>query len=141
MIGLDTNVLVRYIVQDDPVQATAATRLVESQCTADDPGLVSLVVLCELAWVLTRGYRVGRQALAEVLRSVLSVEELQTDEPEVAWRALRLFEAGSADFADYLIGAGNRERGATVTFSFDRRAADCELFEIVPATETASRHP
>lgn len=131
MIGLDTNVLVRYIVQDDPAQAAAAAKLIESRCTADDPGLVSSVVLCELAWVLGRGYRVDRRALAEVIRSILSAEELQTDEPEAAWRALRLFESGSADYADYLIGASNREHGAGVTFTFDPRAAECELFETV----------
>ena len=54
MIGLDTNVLVRYIVRDDDEQAEAATRLIESKCTADNPGLVSSIVMCELAWVLTR---------------------------------------------------------------------------------------
>ena len=65
MIGLDTNVLARYIMQDDPAQSEAASELIESRCSADEPGLVSSVVLCELVWVLGRGYRVGRPALAK----------------------------------------------------------------------------
>jgi predicted nucleic-acid-binding protein len=131
VIGLDTNILVRYIVQDDPGQATVATALIESRCSADEPGLVSSVVLCELVWVLGRGYRFARRAVAGVLRTILVAEELQVDEPELAWRALRLYETGPGDFADYLIGAGNRERGANVTCTFDRSTADCDLFELV----------
>jgi predicted nucleic-acid-binding protein len=132
VIGLDTNVLARYIMQDDAAQAAAATRLIESRCSADDPGMVSSVVLCELAWILERGYRVDRTALVRVFRAMLSAEELQVDEPEIAWRALRLFETGSADYADYLIGAVHAEHGASVTFTFDQAAAECDLLEQVP---------
>lgn len=139
MIGLDTNVLARYIMQDDPAQSEAASELIESRCSADEPGLVSSVVLCELVWVLGRGYRVGRPALASVLRTILAAEELQVDEPELAWRALRLYESGQADFADYLIAAGNRERGARVTCTFDRSTSDCDLFEVVGAASSDGR--
>lgn len=54
MIGLDTNALVRYVVRDDAQQTAAATRLIESSCKTNDPGLIALVVLCELVWVLDR---------------------------------------------------------------------------------------
>ncbi len=131
MIALDTNVLVRYIVQDDPVQAAAATRLIESECSADEPGLVSSVTLCELVWVLARGYRTARARIVAVLRAILSAEELQAEDPDRAWRALGCFESGGADFADYLVGAGNRDRGAKTTYTFDARAAASELFTLI----------
>lgn len=59
MTGLDTNVLVRYIVQDDPKQSKLATECIEQRCTSESPGFVNLVVLCELTWVLARGYGYG----------------------------------------------------------------------------------
>ncbi len=133
MIGLDTNVLVRYIVRDDEKQAKAATRLIESRCTADNPGLVSAIVLCELAWVLTRGYGYRRDMVGRVITRILSVQELEVEDAELAWRAVRLFEQGKADFADYLIGVSNHENKAEVTYTFDGRAVENDLFKLVPA--------
>jgi len=132
MIGLDTNVLVRYIVRDDEVQSEAATRLIESRCTPESPGFVSSIVLCELTWVLTRGYGYRRDMVGRVIRRMLSVQELRVENAELAWRAVRLFEQGKADFADYLIGVSNRESKADVTYTFDRRAIESDLFKIVP---------
>lgn len=132
MIGLDTNVLVRYIVRDDKKQSEAATRLIESGCSAEDPGLVSSIVLCELAWVLTRGYGYGRDTVGRVIRRILSVQELQVQEAEMAWQAVRLFEQGKADFADYLIGVSNRQNKAEVTYTFDGKAAESNLFKLIP---------
>jgi len=131
VIALDTNVLVRYIVQDDLAQAAAATRLIESECRADDPGLVSSVTLCELVWVLGRGYRTAKARIVAVVRAILSAEELQVEDPELAWRALGHFESGAADFADYLVGASNRGGGAATTYTFDETAAASELFTLV----------
>jgi predicted nucleic-acid-binding protein len=131
MIGLDTNVLVRYIVRDDEKQAAAATRLIEARCTTDNPGRVSSIVLCELAWVLTRGYGYSRAMVGRVIRRILSVQELQAERPELAWQAVRLFEQGRADFADFLIGLSNRENKAEVTYTFDTKAAESDLFQIV----------
>lgn len=132
MIGLDTNVLIRYIVRDDLVQAEAATRLVESECTADNPGLINPIVLCELVWVLTRGYGYDRLTAARVIRRLLSVQELRVVGAESAWRALRRFEQGKADFADYLIGFSNQEGKASATYTFDLKAAESDLFRMVP---------
>jgi predicted nucleic-acid-binding protein len=131
MIGLDTNVLVRYIVRDDEKQSAAATRLIEAKCTTDNPGRVSSIVLCELAWVLTRGYGYSRAMVGRVIRRILSVQELQAEKPELAWQAVRLFEQGRADFADFLIGLSNRENKAEVTYTFDTKAAESDLFQIV----------
>ena len=77
MIGLDTNILVRYIVRDNPAQTKATTRLIESRCTADDPGLVASIVLCEIVWVLDRAYGYDRNAISSVVRRLLTVEELR----------------------------------------------------------------
>mgnify|MGYP001049124888 CR=1 FL=1 len=131
MIGLDTNVLVRHIVQDNREEARAASRLIESRCLADDPGVVSLVVLCELVWVLDRGYGYERSTIAAVLRRLLSSEDLLVERSELAWQALNLYEQGKADFADYIIGLSHRDQGAQVTCTFDRRTSDCGLFEIL----------
>lgn len=132
MIGLDTNVLVRYIVRDDAKQSAAATRFIESKCTAERPGLVSAIVLCELAWVLTRGYGYGRGMVGRVIRQILSVQELKAEKSELAWQAVRLFEQGKADFANSLIGLSNRENKADVTYTFDAKAAESDLFKLVP---------
>jgi len=132
MIGLDTSVLVRYIVRDEAKQSAAATRLIESRCTADNPGLVSSIVLCELARVLTRGYGYGRGMVGRVIRRILSVQELQAEKPELAWQAVRLFEQGKADFADYLLGLSNRENKAEVTYTFDAKVAESDLYQLVP---------
>ena len=131
MIGVDTNVLVRHIVQDDKKEALAASGLIESHCTADDPGVVSLIVLCELTWVLERGYGFEWNTIADVLRRLLSAEDLRVERSELAWLALNLREKGKADFADYLIGLSHREQGAEVTYTFERRASGCELFKLV----------
>ena len=131
MIGLDTNVLIRYIVQDDEQQATAAADLIETGCTADTPGFVSLVVLCEICWVLARGYKYDRKTVASVVRHMLTSIELNIEESDTAWRALASFEAGKADFADFIIGAHNRNHHAAPTYTFDRRAAMHADFELV----------
>ncbi len=131
MIGLDTNVLVRHIVQDNRDEARTASRLIESRCTADDPGIVSLLVICELVWVLSRGYNYERVAIAGVLRRLLSVDDLRVERSELAWQALNLYETGKADFADYVIGLSHRGQGARITCTFDRRASDCDSFELV----------
>lgn len=131
MIGLDTNVLIRHIVQDNKEEARAASRLIESHCTADDPGIVSLAVLCEMVWVLDRGYRYDRSMISSILRRLLSVEDLRVERSDMAWLALNLYEKGKADLADYIIGLSHRHEGAQMTYTFDRRATDCELFKLI----------
>jgi predicted nucleic-acid-binding protein len=131
MIGLDTNVLVRHIVRDDERQAAAATRLIAAHCTPEDPGIVTLVVLCELVCVLNRGYKYERSVVAGVVRKMLSAEDLQVERSELAWRALHYYEKGEGDLADYLIGLCGQEMGAEVTCTFDRRTSDCGLFKII----------
>jgi predicted nucleic-acid-binding protein len=133
MIALDTNVLVRYIVRDEPAQTRAATRLIEANCTPEDPGVISGIVLCELVWVLDRGYGYARDSISAVLRGLLTAQELQAQESDLAWQALTFFEEGVADFSDYLIGLIHHHiQGAEFTFTFDRVAANHPLFKVIP---------
>ena len=131
MIGLDSNVLLRYIVQDDPRQADAATRLIEDGCTTEDPAYIGAVVLAELAWVLRGPYGYDRLQVAAVLRQILRTIEFVVEEPTVAWAALAEFESGSADFADCWIGNCNRARGCRCTYTFDFKAARGSHFALV----------
>ena len=133
MIGLDTNVLVRYIVRDDARQAERATTLIETACTAETPGFVNLVVLCETAWVLARGYKYDRKIVSDVIRGILTSVELEVEESETVWRALSSYEAGKADFSDFIIGSHNRNRQAAPTYTFDRTAAAHADFSLVAA--------
>ena len=103
MIGLDTNVLVRYIVRDDPAQTALADRCIEHRCSRERPGYVSHLVLAELVWVLGRGYGYPRQMLADVLGTLLSSEEIRIQDAPLVRAALGEFSAGAADFADCLI--------------------------------------
>jgi len=131
MIGLDTNVLVRYIVQDDPRQAAVAVRLIEGRCTARSPGYVSVPVLVELVWVLTSAYRHGKAVVVKVMRQILRTAEFTVEDRDTVLAALREFESGAADFADYLIAHRNHARGCTRTYTFDRRAARGNHFALV----------
>jgi len=131
VIGLDTNVLVRYIVQDDPKQARLATRYVEANCTPKSPGRINVIVLCELAWVMGRGYGYDRKMIGAVIRRILSSPELLTDEDEAVWQALKFYERGSADFSDCLLGLLNHRAGASPTITFDRKAAKESFFELL----------
>ena len=131
MIGLDTNVLARYIVQDDPAQSAAAARLIEGRCTAEAPGYVSVPVLLELVWVLTSAYGYDKAVVIPVIRQVLRTAELAVEDRPLIWSALRDFETGPADFADFLIAHRNHARGCTQTCTFDRRAAQGRYFALV----------
>ena len=122
MIGLDTNVLVRYIAQDDKTQSVRATALIEKECSAATPGYVGLVVLAEVVWVSESRYGATRQEVAEIVRRLLSIRQLVVQDAEIAWKALRIFETGKADFADCLIERTADGAGCTRTMTFDKRA-------------------
>ena len=122
MTGLDTNVLVRYVMQDDPRQSPLATRLLESM-SADAPGFVPVVVLIELVWVLSGSYGLSRAQVSTVLGTLLRSKELVIDQAEVVAQALKRFSANGADFADALIERLSASAGCAVTMTFDASAA------------------
>lgn len=131
MIGLDTNVLVRYVLQDDPRQSLRASRLIDS-LSADEPGFVPVVALVELAWVLGAGYKLPRAQLAAVLETLLRSKELVIDRADLVMQALARFSAGSADFADALIERMAAAAGCTETMTFDQGAAKATGMTLVP---------
>ena len=90
MIGLDTNVLVRYLMQDDAAQAAKASRLIE-RCSAEEPGFIAMVVLVELVWVLESSYGIERARIAAALELLLRTRELRVEQAETAWHAVRMY--------------------------------------------------
>ena len=122
MIGLDTNVLVRYIMQDDVKQSSLATRIVES-LTAESPGFVPLVTIVELAWVLSSAYELSRSQLTDAFEALLRTKELVVERGETVWKGLRLLQRSGGDFADCLIACSAETAGCTKTMTFDRGAA------------------
>lgn len=122
MIGLDTNVVVRYITRDDRVQAAAAVRLMDS-LTPENPGFISLVVVAELAWVLEAAYKFDKTALLRVFEALLQSKELIIEQAEVLSQAIRLLRAGDAGLADFLIERSGNAAGCSHTFTFDQKAA------------------
>ena len=123
MIGIDTNVLVRYIAQDDAAQSAQATQLIEQVCSAQAPGFIGVVVLVELVWVSESCYGATRAEVVEILRRILSIRQLVVQEAELVWKALRLFESGKADFSDCVIERTANATGCTKTMTFDQKAA------------------
>jgi len=121
MIGLDTNVLVRYVAQDDAKQSPKATRLIES-LSAEAPGYVSIVSVIELVWVLAGCYALTKEDICEVLETLLRTKEIVVANADIVWKAVRLFKMGKADFADCLIVISAKEAGCEYTASFDRDA-------------------
>lgn len=122
MIGLDTNVVVRFLVQDDEEQSALATSLFTS-LTAKDRGYLSTVVLVEVFWVLRRGYRIPSNDIAETLLALVSADEIRVDEDEIVRAALRQARGG-ADFADALVALDGLRRGCEYTATFDKRASE-----------------
>ncbi len=122
MTGLDTNVLVRYIMQDDPRQSPMATSLVES-LDAESPGFVSLVTVVELYWVLTSCFELTGAQAAKALDAMIRTKQLVVERADLVMRALRIFGAGKADFADCLIISSALAAGCQQTMTFDIAAA------------------
>ena len=121
MIALDTNVLLRLLVEDDPEQVALARRLMERCQASGDRVLITLTVICEALWVLKRSYRVPREELDLVLTELLRDDRFAVEHEDEVWAALRRFRAGQADFPDYLIGQRSLVLGAPSTFTFDRK--------------------
>lgn len=119
MIGLDTNVLVRYLAQDDPEQSARATEIVEALDEAER-GFVSLVVLVELHWVLRRAYRMSVADVAGVVERLLRARELVVQESDLVRRALR---ASELELPDAVIAELGASVGCTTTVTFDRGAS------------------
>lgn len=122
MIGLDTNIVVRYIAQDDALQSPRATKLMEG-LNADTPGYLPLIALIEIIWVLTGHYNAGKTDIIKVLETLLRTKDLYIEQSETVWNALRLFISANADFADCLIERSCHQAKCSYTATFDAKAA------------------
>ncbi|NBC18064.1 MAG: PIN domain-containing protein [Bacteroidetes bacterium] len=131
MIGLDTNVLVRYLTRDDAEQYRRAKTFLESRCTEARPGYVNLVVLSELAWVLKAAYGATREEIARVLEQLLVTKQIKVGHRDAVQAALQAYKTSMADFADCLIGSLNQEARCTGTATFDQWASELDGFEAV----------
>jgi predicted nucleic-acid-binding protein len=131
VIGLDTNVLARYVMQDDARQSPRATRLIES-LSAEAPGFVPVVTLVELVWVLSGSYGLNRVQVATVLETLLRSKELVIDRAEHVAQALSLYGTAGADFADALIERTATAAGCAATMTFDVGAAKVAGMTLVP---------
>ena len=129
MIGLDTNVIVRYLAQDDARQAAIATRLIEQSLSANTRGFVSIITLAEIVWVMSSNYGASRASVAEIVEGLLTAPQLMLEHADVLWRALKAYRESKADFSDAVIVELGSDAGCSKTVTFDRRAAVHPDFE------------
>jgi predicted nucleic-acid-binding protein len=132
LIGIDTNVLVRYILDDDPIWSAPAQRFIDDECTTERPGYVNLVVLAELVWVLSQMHGWGKEEICTVIGELLLADNLVLENPVLVAAAMSDFKQGSANFADYVIAAINKSAGAAPTVTIDKDASKYSGFIRLP---------
>lgn len=130
MIGLDTNILVRYLTQDDPVQSAKATEILEHRLTEKNPGFVSIVAMVETVWVLDRAYSLTAQEVATAIERLLQVDVLAIENEQEVFTAMIILKQGRGSFADALIAELGVRMGCTRTLTFDRKAIRLHGFEL-----------
>ena len=131
MTGLDTNVLVRYLTQDDAAQARRANALLADAVARGDRCFIGGVVLCELAWVLRGAYGFDKATITTTLERILATAQFEIDDKDVVRRALEDHRTGKADFAAYMIGHCGQEAGCSATATFDRRLKGNKTFHLL----------
>jgi predicted nucleic-acid-binding protein len=131
MIGLDTNVVVRYLAQDDPVQSPKATQIFERRLTEQKPGFISLVTMVETVWVLDTVYGLPAREIARAVERMLQADTLVVQNEQEVFTAMVALKSGRGSFADALVGALGPWAGCGSTLTFDRKAARLDGFEVV----------
>lgn len=131
MIGVDTNILVRYFLQDDPNQCRAVNRLLEEVETHTGTLFVNTTVLCELCWVLESVYGYTKTHIAEIIEKMIRSPYFIIENAEIAWEAMMLYKKSGIDFADLLIGKINHRFGCEYTVTFDKKAAKLSDFHLL----------
>jgi len=129
VIGLDTNIVVRYLVQDEPDQSATASTVIEA-LTEQDPGFLSLVTVVELYWVLRRAYKISTARCAELVEGLLDARELRVDQDSIV-RAALTASRGGLDFADAVIAELGRVARCEHTVTFDQRAAQSKEMRLL----------
>ena len=131
MIGLATNLLVRYLTQDDLAQARKAGEVIEKASAKGEKLLIQPVVLCELVWVLETAYDYARKEVSVVMEKILRTAQFEFPEKEIVWRAWGDYRSGKGDFADYLIGRANEQMGVEYTITFDQALKSHKQFRVL----------
>jgi predicted nucleic-acid-binding protein len=131
MKGLDTNVLVRYLTQDDPAQSRKANAVFERAIAGGERIHVDTVVLCELVWVLHSAYGHDRATVAATLDKLLDAARLSIDGRDLVREAAGLYATGPGDFADYVLARRSRSAGCDTTLTFDRAHRGSDLFTVL----------
>ena len=121
MTGLDTNVLVRFLVQDDVAQAKTAQDLMAT-FSETEQGFICREVLVELVWVLERAYALPRSDIARAIDGLLEARELVVEAADRAAIAVDRYRKGGSGFADQMIALAGQGAGCGVTVTLDRKA-------------------
>jgi predicted nucleic-acid-binding protein len=130
MIGLDTNVLVRYLTQDDPIQSLKATEIIERRLTEENPGFVSIVAMVETVWVLDRAYGLAAHEIAAAVEGMLQADVLVVENEQQVFTAMIALKEGQGSFADAIIAALGTKAGCSCTLIFDHKALRLPGFEL-----------
>ncbi len=130
MIAIDANILVRYLVRDDPDQARRAKKLLQETLSADEPGLVTIATLVELGWVLGKAYKIPADEVRQIVSRLLDTPQIVFEQSAVVQRALAL---ELSDLADAIIHEAGRESGCDKTLTFDRNFARIDGVELLGA--------
>lgn len=121
MIGLDTNILVRYLTQDHPVQSLKATEVIERRLS-EDPGFVSIVAMVDIVWVLDRAYSFSAHEIAAAVERMLQTDVLVVENEQVVFTAMIALKNGQGTFADAVIAARGARASCPCTLTFDQKA-------------------
>ncbi len=130
MIGLDTNILVRYLAQDDPIQSPQATQIIERRLTENQPGFISLVTMAETVWVLDRAYGMSDEQIAGAVEQMLQADTLLVQNEQEVFTAMTTLKTSAGSFSDALIAALGAWAGCSSTLTFDRKATRINGFEL-----------
>ena len=129
MKGIDTNVLVRYIVQDDLAQSKQATLFIEKNTADDSQIFITGIVLCEFVWVLETAYNYLKADIAHVLERILKTRQFCIHQSTLLWHCLHDYKDSNIDFADSYIAHLNATHDCEYTATFDKKAARLKLFK------------
>src|SRR5258708_5046920 len=130
MIGLDTNILVRYLTQDDPLQSSKATEIIERRLTEETPGFVSIVAMVETVWVLDRACGFRAHKMGAGVEGMLQPDVLVIENEREVFPAMIALKEGQGSFADSVIAALGIRAGCSCTLTFDHKAARLRGFEL-----------
>jgi len=139
VIGIDTNVLVRYLVQDNEAQSALATEIIENFNEAQ-PGFISRVTLVETIWVLTRAYKLPKSKIIEVIETLLRANNFIVEDSGLGYQALAVYKSTAAGFSDAFISCAGLNAGCTETFTFDLKAAELKGMKLLTAATKAAKH-